>query len=425
MKIVGGWKALFFLLITLFLFPMICVADYRVELTPRISLSQVYDDNIYLDNANEKSAYRATALPGINMIISSINRSLSLDYSPTWVYYDEYDENNTVRHAGTLAFWQNIAEHLRFNLTDTYLKSEEPLEETEGVEVVRSTRSTYKRNTGSASFLYQFGPEDTVTFGYRHSLLENEDVTLDDGKIQNSFGNMTYWFDIKNSLELNYEFTDANFSRDDGARAGDDYTGHGAGIRYIYRFTQNTNGSIGYTVMTRDFDGLTEDYDIHEGSIGFEHALSSDISLSLGGGYFTQKNERSDDETGYSYNASLAKRFQRGSFSIGAQGGWDEAYLEAERRGFTRYWGADSRLEYIFMQDLNGYAGGSYRRDEDSADREWKTWRANCGLRLMFMRWFSLSLGYLYAQRDDDFDAGDYTDNRVMLTLSASKLYRW
>jgi hypothetical protein len=425
MKKVGGWKVLFFFMITLFLFPTLCMAEYRFELTPRISLSQVYDDNIFLDNVNEKSDYLTAISPGINMMISSIKRSLSLDYSPTWVFYNEYDENDTVRHAGTLDFWQNITEHLRFNLTDTYLKSEEPLEETEEVAGVRSTRNTYKRNTGSASFLYDFGPEDTVTFGYRHRLLENEDVTLDDGRIKNPFGNVTYWFDIKNGVELNYEFTDATFSRDDRTIADDDYTGHEAGIRYIHRFTQNTNGAIGYNITTRNFDGLTEDYDIHEVSIGFEHVLSSDISLSLGGGYFTQENERSDDETGYSYNASLEKRFQRGNFSIGAQGGWDEAYLDAERRGFTRYWSADSRLEYMFMQNLNGYAEGSLRRDEDSADREWKTQRANCGLRLMFMRWFSLSLNYSYAQRDDDVDLEDYTDNRVMLILSASKLYRW
>ena len=105
MKNVFEWKILFFFINSLFLFPMICVADYRFELTPRISLSQVYDDNIYLEATNEKLDYLTTASPGINMMISSINRSLSLDYSPTWVYYDEYDENDTVRHAGTLAFW--------------------------------------------------------------------------------------------------------------------------------------------------------------------------------------------------------------------------------------------------------------------------------------------------------------------------------
>jgi hypothetical protein len=404
---------------------MICVAESRFELTPRISIRQVYDDNIFLDTTNKKSDYMITASPGINLMISSINKSLSLDYSPTWVWYDERDENDTVRHTGTLTFWQNIAEHLRFNLTDTYIKSEETLEETEEVEGVRTTRRTYERNTGSASLRYQFGPEDTLTFGYGHRLLENEDVTLDDGTIQNPFFSLTYWFDIKNGLELNYGFTNANFSRDDGSNAGDDYTGHDTGMKYIYRFTPHTRGSIGYDVTTRNFDGLTEDYAVHDGSIGFEHTFSPDSSFSLGGGYFTQKNERSHDETGYSYNASLAKRFQRGSFSIGGRGGWDEAYLEAERRGFTRYWSADSRLEYMFIQGLNGYAGGSFRQDRDSANREWKTLRGNCGLSLVFLRWFFLSLGYSYAQRDDDFDAEDYTDNRVMLTLSASKLYRW
>lgn len=416
---------MFFFVSALFLFPMICMAEYRLELTPRISISQVYDDNIYLDNTNEKSDYLTMASPGVNLMISSINNSLSLDYSPTWVFYDEYDENDTVRHAGNLAFWQNIAEHLKFNLTDTYRKSEEPLEDMEEVEGVRSTRNTYKRNTGSASLLYQFGPEDTVTFGFRHSLLENEDVTLDDGKIQNIFSNATYWFDVKNGLVLNAEFTDANFSRDDGSIAGDDYAGHAAGIQYNYRFTQTTRVSVSYDITARDFDGRTEDYEIYEVFIGFEHALSPDVSFSLGGGSFTQQNEQSGDETGFLYNASLAKRFQRGSFSIESRGGWDEAYLEAERRGFTRYWGADAGLEYRFMQELNGYAGGSYRRDKDSADREWTTRRVNCGLRLMFMRWFSLSLDYSYAQRDDDLDAEDYTDNRVTLTLSASKLYRW
>ena len=425
MKIVGGWKALFFLLITLFLFPMICMAESRFELTPRISVSQVYDDNIFLDNTNEKSDSLTTVSPGINMIISSINRSLSLDYSPTWVFYDEYDENDTVRHAGNLAFWQNIAEHVKFNLTDTFRKSEEPFEDIEDVEGVRSTRNTYKRNTGSASLLYQFGPEDTVTFGFRHSLLENEDVTLDDGKIQNPFGNVTYWLDVKNGLVFDAGLTDANFSRDDGTIAGDDYTGHAAGIQYIHRFTQNKRVSIGYDITARDFDGRTEDYEIYEIFIGFEQSLSPDISFSLGGGSFIQKKEQSGDETGYSYNASLAKRFERGSFSIGAQGGWDEAYLEAERKGFTRYSGANASFEYTFLQNLTGYAGGSYRRDKDAADREWKTQRANCGLRLMFMRWFSLSLGYSYAQRDDDIDVEDYTDNRVTLTLSTRKLFKW
>jgi hypothetical protein len=322
-----------------------------------------------------------------------------------------------------MTFGQDLTQHLRFDLTDTYLKSEEPLEETEGVEGVRTTRNTYQRNTGRASVSYQFGPENALTLGYEHSLLENEDVTLDDGTTQNLFTTLTHWFNVKNGLELNSQFTRADFSRDDAFIAGDDYRGHATGIRYIHRFTPYTRGSTRYNLTTRNFEGDTEDYKVHEGALGFEHSFSPDLSLSLEGGVFTPKNERSEDETGYSYDASLVKGFKRGSFTIGGRGGWDEAYLEAERRGFTKYWSANTRLEYQLMERLNSYMAGSYRQDKDPADREWKTWRGNCGLRLEFLRRFSLSLDYSYAQRDDDVDTEDYRGNTVMLTLTASKSY--
>ena len=425
MKTADRNKILLFIATYFFLFPILCSAEYRFEIEPRISVGQLYDDNIYLDATNEKSDYLTTVSPGISIMISSINRSLSLDYSPTWVYYDEYDKNDTVRHAGTLTFWQNIAEHLRFNLTDTYLKSEEPLEETEEVVGVRSTRNTYQRNIAEASFLYQFGPENTLQCGYRHELLENEDVTIDDGTLKSPFAEITYMFNKRNGLELNYEFNDAKFSRDDDAMSGDDYTGHSTGIRYMYRFTPHIESSIGYNFTNRDFDGLTEDYAIHEGIVGLEYSFSPDVSLSLEGGFFVQKNEESEDETGSLYNASLEKRSERWNITIGAQGGWDEAYLEAEQRGFTRYWGANSRLEYRFMQKLNGYADGSYRRDKDPTDREGKTFEGNFGLEWEFLDWFFMSLNYFYAQRDDDVDTEDYRVNRVMLTITASRVWEW
>jgi len=77
------------------------------------------------------------------------------------------------------------------------------------------------------------------------------------------------------------------------------------------------------------------------------------------------------------------------------------------------------------MERLNSYAGGSLRQDRDSENREWETWRGSCGLRLEFLRWFSLAIDYSYRKRDDDDDTLDYTDNRVMLTLTAGKPYRW
>jgi hypothetical protein len=405
---------------------MISVAEYSFELIPRISISRVYDDNIYLDSASEKSDNIMTLSPGIAMRISSLHRTLSVDYAPAWVWYDKYDQHNTVRHSGTLGFGQDLTQHLRFDLTDTYLKSEEPLEETEEVEGIRRTRYTYQRNTGSASLRYLYGPESSLGLGYRHFLLKNKDPAIDDGTIQTPFCSITHWFNTKKGLELDYTLTNADFYRDDDAEAGNDYTGHATGIRYMHRFTGFTTGSIRYKLTTRNFEGNTEDYKVHESALGLEHSFSPDLSLFLEGGFFAQDNETSDNETGLIFNASLigAKRFERGTFTMRSHAGWDEAYLEAERRGFTTYWSADSRLEYQFMERLHGYASGFFRQDRDTENREWETWRGSSGLSLEFFRWFYLSLDYSHIDRDADIDTEDYRANRLMLILSASKLYR-
>jgi len=250
-------------------------------------------------------------------------------------------------------------------------------------------------------------------------------VTLDDSITQTPFTNLTYWFDVKNGVVLSYRYTRADFSRDDESLAGDDYEGQAAGIRYNRRFSSRTSGFIGYDFTNRNFEGLSENYEVHDGSVGFEHAFSPDVSLSLAGGYFTQRRERSNDEDGYTYNASLVKTFERGNISIGGSGGWYENFLEVERRGFTRYWSASANIDYQLQENLNSYAGGVYRKERDSQSQDREIWRGNIGLGWSFLRYFTLSLDYVFADRRDDDPTLNYRDNRITLRITAGKPYRW
>ena len=412
-------------LVFLFLSVLPAFAQYRYELTPAISVSETYDDNIDLVPTNEIDDYITAVTPSIALSILTEKTDFTLYYAPSFVFYDENTENDTTRQLATLTWGQDLTQYIRFDLTDTFYRSEEPIEYDETVQGIRTTRQTYWRNTGEASAQFLFGPENSVAFGYGQSYLKNEDPTLDDGKIQTPFATLFYWFNVKNGMELDYEYSKADFWRD-GQDAGDDYDGHAAGIRYIHRFTPHTSIFIGYDFTTRDFDREIEDedYDVHVGSAGFDHALSPDVSLSLAGGYFIQENERSDDFDGYTYNALFTKRFEHGSLTLGGTGGWYESYLDAERRGFTRYWSGNARLEYRVAERFGFYAGGSYRLDRDPTDREWDTLRGNAGIRWTFLRYFTLAVDYRYAERDDDRDTEDYKSNRVMLTLTGSKLYR-
>ena len=77
-------------------------------------------------------------------------------------------------------------------------------------------------------------------------------------------------------------------------------------------------------------------------------------------------------------------------------------------------------------QGLSGNAGISYRSNKDTDGEKWDLWRGNCGLRWAFHRWFSMSLDYTYGQRKDEiYIRDDYKVNRVMLSLTGSKPYKW
>ena len=61
----------------------------RIEITPMITFSQVYDDNIFLEKDNKISDYITTISPGIQINATSASRKnrLNLEYSPAWVKY--------------------------------------------------------------------------------------------------------------------------------------------------------------------------------------------------------------------------------------------------------------------------------------------------------------------------------------------------
>jgi len=405
-------------------------AEVKYEITPRLELGMEYDDNLYLVSEDEQSDFITTASPAVTLDMVSEKGNLALEYGPTFAWYQDHDENNTVRHRGSLTLNRALSKHLDFALSDTFLRSEDPLAESqqvEDVESVRETRNVYQRNTAQASLSYRFGPEDAVTGGLSHSWLENEDPALNDSTVLSPFVNVTYGLDVQNVLGFHYTYTDARFSVED-REAQDDYTGHSTGIDYTRKFSKHTSGMAGYDYTTRDFDGDTSDYDVHNPWVGVTHAFSAWTTVTAHVGYFFQVRDTGEDADGPSFDASLTRRFERGTLSLAAQGGWDEAFQEAEQRGFSQYWSVRAKGDYALQERLKGFAGLSYRMDmqeQEPADQEWTTWRADCGLDWSFRRWLSLRLTFAHAERDDDVDRDDYTDNRVMLLITGSRLFRW
>jgi hypothetical protein len=416
---------IFIFFMAFFSFNNLASASYKYEFIPSIAISEQYDDNVFLDNTPKISDWITKITPSVSLNVGSEKNIFQFKYAPTIVRYKNKDVNNTLRHSGSIVIGKELTSHMRFDLNDTLLRSEDPIEETEGIYGIRRTRNAYLRNNGGTSLTFLFGPEDTLRFGYNNSLLKNKDITLNDNSYSTPFIGLTYWINVRNGVELNYQYSIADFTRDDGWLASDNYIGNAAGLKYLYRFNTHTTASLGYDLNTREFDGLTEDYAIHQGTIGLSHSFSNDASLSLSGGYFKLKKERSLDDNGFSYSLSLQKNFSRGKISLGGSGGWREGYLEATKQGLIKYYGLNSQLDYKIYERLTNYAGISYMRDNDtSIGRKYKTYSGNYGWRWSFLKWYALSIDYSRHQRDDAIDTGDYVVNRVMMTLTASKLFK-
>ena len=403
-------------------------AQEHFVITPSIKVSENYDSNIFLSNTNEFADYVTVVTPGISLSLLKEQTDLKLSYAPSFVWYENLEDNFT-RHAANLSFGQDLAERLRLALSDTYLKSEDPLEDPQNVQGLRQTRNVYWTNVAQGSLNYIFGAENEATAGYIYRKIENEQITLDDSEYQDPYFRLTYWFDVKNGTEFRYGYTDAKFTRDDNRFAAVDYTAHKPGIRYIRRFNPNSRAFIRYNYSSYDYDRtLPQDFVVHDGAVGLEHSFSPEYTVAASAGYFIRVNELTDNQDGPDFTASLTRIFPGGSITAGAAGGWSYEVLQQgfglTSSGFSEYYQGFVNGSYHVLEPLKVYAGASYRHDKYTLS-ESDFYSFNAGLEWTFLRWFGLTLAYNYAERDQDIDIEDYKDHRVILLLSASKPYYW
>jgi hypothetical protein len=420
---------------TLLSFALLCVlleirahAQTKIEVTPMITVSGTYDDNIFLTKNNKVSDYITVVTPGVAIGLTQQHTDFRLTYAPSFYRYADRDDLNGTGQSGSLVFGHDFAQGLRFDLTDTYLQGFDPLADPQNIQGIRQTRNEFWTNVTNANLGYQFGAQNQVNVGYNYNYYRNDQINIDDSDVQNPYAKLTYWLDVKNGGEVTYDYTDAKFSRDDNLPASSDYTSNAAGIRYLRRFTPNSTGYVGYKYATFDYERiLPQDFVVHNGLIGLDHSFSPEYTVSASVGYFIRVNEITDNQDGPTYTASLTRNFDRGNIMVGGNGGWSYENLQQGvglTSGFSQYYGGYVSGNYEILERVNLYAGLSYRHDKytlDSAD----FFRGNCGVRWDFLRYFYVALDYSYVDRSEDLGLNEYTDNRIMLSIGASKLFQW
>ena len=210
-----------------------------------------YTDNVRLVPDNTESDYITTVTPGITLEISGRPAGLTLDYDPSYVTYVDDTYDDYWRHAVNLDGWWQSGRHTRFELTNAFLKTEDPISDDDLT--VRTTRNPYTRNTANISLEQQFGAENVATLGFEHSILENEDPTIDDSQRYVPSFELTYWLNVRWGLDLSAVYTRAEYDVP-APDLPDDFDNRYASLRLLHRFNRHVTGFLGYAHTYLDYE---------------------------------------------------------------------------------------------------------------------------------------------------------------------------
>ena len=267
---------------------------YKIEVTPRISIKGEYDDNVTLLNKNPLADYTTTVSPGLKINASSGSNGLDLDYEFGWVKYHKRTRNDYTQHRGNLKFWQKIGRHLTFELTDSYIKSNDYLAAIDQFPVtqrVAHTLEAYQRNDARAALDFQFGPQNHFVVGYIYNILDNDDPSLEDAREQGPFATLSYWFTQKNGLDLSYENVRYVYDQPDYYINWRDLDAHNMRGAYVHQFGVRTGASVYYGLSIRKSIDFPIQYEIHDVGAGFDHSFSPSTLFVIGFGIL-QTNRR-------------------------------------------------------------------------------------------------------------------------------------
>ena len=414
-------------------------ADWLSKFHPYISVKGEYSDNLDLTPTNKREDYYMTVQPGIRFNNMDKMSGIDLNYSLAAVFYDKYTDLNYIGHNGQLNAKYMTSAGLNFYLKESFIRSDEPREqeyytttadyrvlETRDatfyitdyryVLATRTERNTYWRNVVTPTIEYQFGPENRVGVNYRNNIYESEDPGVNDSKEDYINPFFSYWFDKQNGITLEYGYTLGDFDQTP------DLEGHRAYGRFTHRFTPKSAAFAEYTFLRRTFeDAPYNDYDVHEPNVGMTFTITPTLNASVQVGYFWQEPEVGSKEDGISYRADLSNTDPRTTFRLSVQGGYTEDYFTSENLGFNKYHRVTGYVNHRLEQRLSIGCFGSFEWAEyENPVHEDTTWIAGARASYMLFKWLTLAAEYSHRDRDSDVDTYDYTENRAMVTLTAT-----
>lgn len=253
-----------FFIMTLLLFTASEAFGQILTLTPSLSLSETYDDNIFQDDTNEEADFITTLTPGIQLRYQPTSTTLlELDYRMDFEFFAQNSDENQVGHRGTLRFASPITPRLSIALRDTLVITEEPGDRFVEIDEATGLRSESQenreqtiRNRATATLEYLLASRSTLSLLF-DSLIDDVEDPDDVDEFRYTLGvELGYLANVLrgNRVRLFYDVTFHNFSENGPLPPGQaeepDFQVHTINVGYIHTFNPTFSGdvTVGYAI---------------------------------------------------------------------------------------------------------------------------------------------------------------------------------
>lgn len=208
----------------------------RSTLLPSISVGETYTDNRDLTHTSQRSDWLSTVSPEITYTLYAPKGEMQLSYNPSFVYYAQGGEGAVGsgasssggqfadRQSAMLFGWDKVQMHSMVTFSDSYTRTDDPVAFQEPIfertnqplppvdQTIRTSRQPFDTNFANVAFRQDFGRNDSITFSYTNTYLNNDDPTIPNNVTSQPSADLMYWFNELYGIDLKASYLMGDYS---------------------------------------------------------------------------------------------------------------------------------------------------------------------------------------------------------------------
>lgn len=347
-----------------------------LTLTPSLTLSEEYDDNVLLSPTDRQSDFVTTVNPGLRLTLKESPWTVTAAASLRAVYYGERSELNssTDNRQGHFAIEFRPTPRLTASLSDTVVRSLDPGEVDPETGIITG-RFASTRNSLRPAVSYQLNPLTRIHLQYAFTILRSDSTLVQESDT------------------------------------------HEAGLSVERELTPRTSGTLRYDFghfQTEDGPGR----DAHLPAIGLVHSLSPTTQVAADAGPLVREKPDGKTEITLGGRVRYNQDFSRGRLSLS----YDRSARVAGVRG-------EAAAAQTLRLNVNYRVGpavtvalesGVTATREPEVAVDFLVYSAAIRVDYQLLRWLSVNAGYRHQSQDDRAGPLDIERNVIFIGLTAS-----